>query len=100
MKNLVQILNQDQAYSERTQISLSPLLRQMVESKRQIKGESLSEYIRKAVVLRILAEEKDKKDRKEAAKIFVGSIKPQTHPEWRAKKDVIFWQRKLRAEKT
>ncbi|MFH1713065.1 MAG: hypothetical protein ABH896_02660 [Candidatus Jacksonbacteria bacterium] len=87
------------AYSERTQISLSPSLRSIIDAQRILTKESLSEYIRQAVNLRLAQEEKRNTQRRQAAQIFIGSVKKSQHSEWRTKKDILAWQRKLRKEK-
>lgn len=100
MTNLAKQLPSDTNYSERTQISLSPTLRRVIEIKRRLWGESLAEYIRKAVTLRILAEDTEDSERKRAVQVFLGSIQRQNHPEWQTPKKVIQWQRKIRFKPT
>lgn len=99
MENLLQKIKNDKKYSERTQISLSPTLKRIIETKKKLKGESLAEYIRNAIKLRIIIDIKDNNARKNAAESFVGSGNPKKHPEWKNDRDILNWQRKLRAEK-
>lgn len=88
----------DKNYSLRTQISLSPTLRRVIEAKRKIYGETLAEYIRKATILRIFAEAQEKEERQKLAEATIGSIPKDKYPEWSTTKKVIAWQKKLRRE--
>jgi hypothetical protein len=92
------VLLQDN-YSERTQISLSPSLRRIIDTKRILTKESLSEYIRNALTMRLSVEEKGVKRRRQAARVFVGSINRDKHPEWRTENNVLIWQKRIRREK-
>lgn len=99
MSQINTIPPQTTTYSERTQISLSPSLRRIIDANRLLTDESLSEYIRNAINLRISKEEQSERCRRQAAQVFVGSVKKSQHPEWQTKKRVLVWQRKLRKEK-
>lgn len=85
--------------SIRTQISLTRAIKRAIEAKGKLLGESLSEYLRKAAVIRIMAEEDEEQELAMAANNFVGSSKwKKTHPNWKNKAAVIAWQKKLRNE--
>lgn len=99
MSETLQTILKDRNYSQRTQISLSPTLRRVIDVKCRLSGGSLAEYIRGALILRLINEEKDRKTLKRALKIFFGSLGPKNHPEWKTQQDVLSWQRKLRAER-
>ena len=91
---------QDQKYSQRTQISLSPTLRQQIEKLKK-PNQSLSEFIRQAVELKINQQEQaqtDLQDRIKAAKSFIGSVKIEDHPEWSTDEKIMNYQRELRRE--
>lgn len=98
MSPKLQEILDDTNYSLRTQISLSPTLRGHIEAKRKIYGESLAEYIRKAAILRILAEEKERDERRKLAQTLTGSISKNKYKEWSTITKIIKWQRKLRAD--
>lgn len=82
----------------RTQISLTPSLKKAIEDKRNITGESLSAYLRKAALLRLQLEEEEKKDLKELARIVVGSVSLKEHTEWQNKKKLKRWLTRLRKD--
>jgi len=98
MENEEKNMLEDTNYSERTQISLSPILRRVIDTKRRLWGESLSEYIRKSVMLRVLAEGEEEKERARAAEVFVGAVDSKRHPEWATLQKVVTWQKNLRKE--
>ena len=98
MLSIIEQIQQDVTYSERTQISLSPTLRKVVEKKRAATGESLSEYIRGALKIRVNAEESEYKDRMSAVKAFVGAGKGKKHKYWNTDKKIENWQRMLRRD--
>lgn len=54
---------QDQEYSLRTQISLSRSLRKLIDMERKIYGETLAEYLRRAVLLRLALESEEELSR-------------------------------------
>jgi hypothetical protein len=82
----------------RTQISLTPLLKKAIEAKRRLTGESLSGYLRKAAVLRLLVEEEEKTELKRLAKAVIGSVDLREHPEWENKRKIQKWIRKIRED--
>ena len=83
----------------RTQILLPVDLRQEIDWDRQRKNESLSEYLRKAVQLRLAKEKKKQFDLEQLAEQVVGSLDLSKYPEWSTRKAVRQWQRSLRCEK-
>jgi len=85
--------------SVRTQITLTEQLKILVEGMAQEKGESLSEYLRKAAMVRLLVEEDKKQDLEKIALRAVGSLDLKKHPEWNTQKKVYRWVRKIREEK-
>lgn len=92
-------LLQDQETNVRTQISLTRAIKRAVEIKGKLLGESLSEYLRKAAVIRIMAEEEEDRELALAAKNFIGAgTWKKNHPRWKNKTAVEAWRKKLRAE--
>jgi len=85
--------------SVRTQITLTEQLKILVEGIAREKGESLSEYLRKAAMIRLLVEENEKQDLEKIALRAVGSVDLKKHPEWNTPKKVYDWVRKIREEK-
>ena len=84
-----------QAYPLRTQISLSPQLRNLIDIQKVHMGESLSEYLRKAAILRMVAENIEKKDLNLVAEAIIGKVL-KNKSGWKKIKDVSGWQRKER----
>lgn len=84
-----------QTYSLRTQISLSPQLRNLINIQKIYMGESLSEYLRKAAILRMVAENIEKKDLNLVAEAVIGKVL-KNKSGWKKIKDVPEWQRKER----
>lgn len=82
-------------YSWRTQISLSPQLRKIIDTQRILSGESLSKYLRKAAVLRLALEEVEKKKLELIAETVVGKA-PKARGGWKKVKSAVVWQRKER----
>lgn len=80
----------------RAQIMLTVALKRSIEAKRRLTGETLSEYLRKAAWLRILTEEEEKKELKQLANALIGSVSLKNHPEWRTKKKLQGWLKRLR----
>ena len=93
-----QTSSDDQKYSLRTQISLSPALRKQIDALKK-PDESLSEFIRRAVKILVENEQKDKRKRIAAAKKFIGCSNPKDHPEWKTLDDVSDWQREIRKDR-
>ena len=94
----IQTLSSDDK-SVRTQITLTEQLKILVEGMAQEKGESLSEYLRKAAMLRLLVEEDRKQGLEKIALRAVGSVDLKKHPEWNTREKVYRWVRKIREEK-
>ena len=87
-------LLRDQEPTVRTQISLTHAIKRAIEAKGRLLGESLSEYLRKAAVIRLLSEEEEKKELKMLANNFVGAGKwNKKHPHWKNKSAVHKWVR-------
>lgn len=82
----------------RTQISLTPLLKQAIEAKKRLTGESVSAYLRKAAVLRLLVEEEEKGELERLAENLIGSVSSGKHKEWRTKKKLQSWLERVRGE--
>jgi len=85
--------------SVRTQITLTEQLKILVEGIAQEKGESLSEYLRKAAIVRLLVEETEKENLVNLAKRVMGSLNLDNHPEWKDKNSIQKWIRDIREEK-
>lgn len=77
---------------------LTPLLKRVIEAKSRLMGESLSAYLRKAAVLRLMAEDVEKQELASLAESVVGSVKARNHSEWSSKAKVRGWVRKLRED--
>lgn len=82
----------------RTQITLTQNIKKLVEDHARDQGESLSEYLRKAAMVRLLVENNDQIDLKKLAGRVIGSVDLKKHPEWRNEKEVQKWVRNLRSE--
>jgi len=82
----------------RTQISLTPTIKKAIEAKKNLSGESLSAYLRKAAVLRLLVEEEEKKELERLSEVLIGSVALREHKEWRTKRKMQKWLRRLREE--
>lgn len=82
----------------RTQISLTPEIKRAIEAKKRLTGESISEYLRKAALIRLMAEEEEDKDLKRLTQALIGSVSLKNHPEWNTKRKVQKWLQKLRTE--
>lgn len=78
----------------RTQIIIPQNLREEIESARRATGESLAEYLRKAVIVRI-EKEKKKKANLEALARKIGTVRKSG---WEGI-DVIKWQREVREDR-
>ncbi len=85
----------DAIYPLRTQISLSPDLKRLIEASGAKLKESLSGYLRRAAILRMMLEDIEKTDLKMVAGTVVGNVtKPRSG--WRQTKNVSVWQRQER----
>ena len=82
----------------RTQVVLTQSLKKLIEAKRRLTGETLSEYLRKAALLRAWAEAEEEKELKKLAKLIIGSVSLEKHPEWKTKRRLQKWLRGLRSE--
>lgn len=83
----------------RTQISLTAEIKRAIEAKKRLTGESMSEYLRKAALIRLASESEEEKELKMIAKNFVGAGRfRKTHPVWKNKKSINKWLRDLRSE--
>ncbi len=78
----------------RTQIIIPQNLRGEIDKARRVAGESLAEYLRKAVIERIEKEKKKKTDLDLLAR-KIGTIKKSG---WEGL-DVLEWQRAMRADR-
>lgn len=81
----------------RTQIYLPKDLREQIDKQRHITGETLAEYLRKAVEERLKREKKKKVDLRKFADEIIGSIKPGKGG-WGGIKDSYSYIRKMRQE--
>lgn len=82
----------------RTQITLTEELKDLVEEDAAIKGQSLSEYLRRAASLTLLLNSHNKPTGEELAKRLIGSIDLKKHPEWSTRQKINKWVRDQRAE--
>jgi len=78
----------------RTQIIIPQNLRGEIDKARRVAGESLAEYLRKAVIERIEKEKKKKADLDLLAR-KIGTVKRSG---WEGL-DVLKWQREMRADR-
>ncbi|OGM26153.1 hypothetical protein A3D00_02930 [Candidatus Woesebacteria bacterium RIFCSPHIGHO2_02_FULL_38_9] len=82
-------------YPNRTQISLSPELKALIEARIALSQESFSEYLRKAAIIRMILEDVEKNELALIAKTIIGSI-PKNKSGWKDIKDISKWQREER----
>lgn len=82
----------------RTQITLTSKLKKLIEDKASLKGQSLSEYIRRALLISYLVDQDEKEERKQLADLVIGSVNLRRHPEWRSVEKIRKWVRNLRRE--
>ena len=98
MENIKNMLQYHQA-NIRTQISLTGTIKKAIEVKARLLGESLSEYLRKAALIRLATEEEEEKELKTLARNFVGrSSWDKNHTNWATKERVKDWKKKIRRE--
>jgi len=69
---IVRLLSSDDKVI-RTQISLTTVLKKLIEDKASLRGESLSEYLRKAAMLKILLEEDEKEELEKLTDMVIGA---------------------------
>lgn len=80
----------------RTQISLTPEIKRAIEARKRLTGESLSEYLRKAALIRLMSEDEEDKELERLAQTVIGSVSLKDHSEWKTKKKVQKWLTSLR----
>lgn len=84
-------------YPVRTQISLSPELKKLIEMRGAVLNEGLSEYLRRAAVLRMAVDDIARNDLKLIAETVVGSVS-KSKSGWKNVRNIGKWQRKLRKD--
>lgn len=84
-------------YPVRTQISLSPELKKLIEMRGAVLNEGLSEYLRRAAVLRMAVDDVERNDLKLIAKTVIGGVS-KSKSGWKNVKNIGEWQRKLRKD--
>ena len=84
-------------YPVRTQISLSPELKKLIETRGAALNEGLGKYLRRAAVLRMAVEDMERSDLKLIAETVVGSV-PKSKSGWKNVKNIGEWQRKSRKD--
>ncbi|MFC1790718.1 hypothetical protein ACFLZP_04530 [Patescibacteria group bacterium] len=82
----------------RSQVVLTRSLKKLIEAKRRLTGETLSQYLRKAALLRLLSEEEEQAELDKLAKLVIGSVSLKNHPQWQTKAKLQGWLKKLRNE--
>ena len=92
---IIKSITKDNKYSLRTQISLSVALRRAVDAKRKLYGETLAEYLRKAILIRLMAEETEENELAILAKAVVGSVS-KSRGGWKNIKNINTWQKRTR----
>lgn len=85
--------------SVRTQITLTKNIKSAVEDMASDRGESLSEFLRKAALIRLMLEREERESLANLAKKVIGSIKLEGHPNWSSKKAIYKWSREIRRDK-
>jgi len=94
-----QLINRvERSSAIRSQVILTKLLRKMIDERRRLTGETLSAYLRKAALMRILAETEEEKELAQLAKSVIGSLNLKRHPEWQTAKRLKNWLREIRGE--
>jgi hypothetical protein len=84
-------------YPIRTQISLSPQLKRLIKIRGGGLDESLSEYLRKAAILRMALEDIDRNDLRRVAMTVIGGVSKQKGG-WSREKSVSSWQSRVRRD--
>lgn len=82
----------------RTQVMLTPELIGKIDSARLRKRESRSAYLRKAALLRLIQEEKQREDLTKLADTLIGSISLKDHPVWKDASSIEKWKKDIRNE--
>ena len=88
------IMNKEK-YAVRTQISLSPELKNLIEKESGLLNEGLSEYLRKSAILRMALKIRQENELAVVAEAVVGKVK-KNKGGWKDVKDVKEWQRSQR----
>lgn len=89
------IIMQTAIYPVRTQISLSDDLKKLIAVRGNRLNESLSEYLRKAAIIRMALEDMEVSDLKAVAESVVGGVSHRDSG-WRNIKNISVWQRQER----
>jgi len=84
-------------YPTRTQISLSPELKQLIAARGVVAAESLSEYLRKAALVRMALEDMETDELKLVAKAVIGRV-AKSKGGWGRVKNISGWQREVRRD--
>lgn len=84
-------------YPIRTQISLSSELKKLIEMRGAVLNEGLSEYLRRAAVLRMAVDDVERNDLKLIAKTVIGGVS-KSKSGWKNVKNIGEWQRRLRKD--
>ena len=82
-------------YPIRTQISLSTDLKRLIEASRTRLNESLSEYLRRAAILRMMLEDREKNDLQTVAMAVIGNV-AKSKSGWNQVKNISSWQKQER----
>lgn len=85
--------------SIRTQITLTKKIKSLIEEHARRQNESLSEYLRKAALIRLQLERNEREEREKVADQVIGSIDMTKHPEWSSERKIYEWSRKIREDK-
>lgn len=93
----VQMLTDDDQ-TVRTQITLTARLKQLIEESAANQGQSLSEYLRRAALLRLYVDQNEKGKLKRLSGSVIGSVDIRKHPEWNTERKVIAWVKQIRGE--
>ena len=96
MRNITLLSDDDKVV--RTQITLTENLKKLIEERTILKNESLSGYLRRAALLLLFLEEKEKQDLEDLANIVIGSVDTKKNPHWSSVSKVRKWVKDLRSE--
>ena len=83
------------ANSLRTQVLLPAKLREEIETARRARGESMAEYLRKAVQERLEKEQKRHVEYRKLAEEVVGAVRESS---WK-NTDAVKWQKEMRKDR-
>ncbi len=84
-------------HTVRTQISLSPELKSLIEKEGKELKESLSQYLRRAAILRLALTEIDDTNLKDLRAMVIGSVS-KDESGWKKTENISDWQRNRRKE--